>query len=111
MTTSSFQDAVGIDTNVFEHLLNKENNNADGHINELLIHLQQQNIVLLVDDGNRIAGEYNHQLGQTIRRTDDERIEIFILRYWIQYAPRLEISVQGSDQLMTVYQRSHKRTF
>ena len=101
MTTSPFQDAVGIDTNVFEHLLNKKNNNADDHINELLIHLWQQNIVLLVDDGGRIAGEYNHQVGPIIQNADDERIEVFILRYWINYAPRREVAVNGSGQLMT----------
>ena len=94
MTTSPFQDAVGIDTNVFEHLLNKKNNNADDHVNELLIHLWQQNIVLLVDDGGRIAGEYNHHLGPMIRRTDDERNEIYILRYWMTQAPRSSITVK-----------------
>ena len=101
MTTSPFQDAVGIDTNVFEHLLNKENNNADDHINDLLIHLQQQSIALLVDAGGRIAGEYKHHLDPIVRRADDERNEVYILRYWMTYAHRYEVTVNGSGPLMT----------
>ena len=100
MTTSPFQDAAGIDTNVFEHLLNRKNNTKN-HINHLLIHLQQQGIALLVDAGGRIAGEYDNQLGPIIRRTDDERNEIYILRYWMEYADRREVAVNGSGQLMT----------
>lgn len=104
MNTSPFQGAVGIDTNVFEHLLNKENN-AENHINHLLTHLQQQSIALLVDDGDRIAGEYNHHLDPIIRRADDERNEIFILRYWMTVAPRYEVTVNGAGQLMTTIRR------
>ena len=100
MTTSPFQDAAGIDTNVFEHLLNPQNN-PENHINYLLVHLQRQGIALLVDAGGRIAGEYNHHLGPIIRRTDDQRNEIYILRYWMEYAPRCEVTVNGSGQLMT----------
>ena len=99
MTDCPFQDSVAIDTNVFVHLLNPQNN-TENHINQLLVHLQQQDIVLLVDCGGRIAGEYYHHLAPIIRRTDDERNERYILRYWLEGAPRSQITVNGSSPLM-----------
>ena len=99
MTTSFFQDAVSIDTNIFEHLLNPQNNN-ERHINSLLVHLQEQGIALLVDDSERIAGEYKHRIGPIFQRTDVSLNEVSILRYWILNAPRLSITINGADQLM-----------
>ena len=99
MTTSPFQDAVGIDTNVFEHLLYPKHN-VGNHINELLVHLQQRGITLLTDKSGRIAAEYKHRLADRIQRADDKGNEVYILRYWMQYAPRREITVNGADQLM-----------
>lgn len=103
MTDSPFQDAVAIDTNVFIHLLNPQSN-PDGHINQLLTHLIGLGIALLVDDGGRIAGEYNHLLGAAISGQND-RNEIYILRYWILNAPRRSVEVSGNDALMTAISR------
>ena len=104
MTNSPFQDAVAVDTNVFEHILNPQEN-VDYHINGLLGHLQEQKARLIVDDGNRIFGEYNHRIGPIIQRSDDTRNEIYLLRYWILNAPRLPTAVMGNDELMTAIKR------
>lgn len=99
MTGGPFEDAVAIDTNVFVHLLNPQNN-QDGHINSLLGYLAEQRIALLVDDGERIAGEYNQQLVEALLGQDD-RDEIYTLRYWVLNAPRQDVPVSGNDALMT----------
>ena len=103
MTGTPFQDAVAIDTNVFIHLLNPQNN-PDGHINILLAHLSRKGVALIVDGGGRIDGEYNQQLSEAIRCQDDGN-EIYILRYWMLNAPRRAVPVSGDDPLMTAIQR------
>ena len=100
MTSSPFQDAVAIDTNVFEHLLDPQEN-ADLHINKLLVFLHELGTSLIVDNGKRISNEYNHRIGPRIANQYDTRNEIYILRYWVEYAPRQEVQVFGADTLMT----------
>lgn len=100
MTASPFQGAVAIDTNVFEHILNPQEN-LEYHINALLTHLQEKKACLIVDDGSRILGEYNHRIGPIIQNSDDTGNEIYLLRYWILNSPRLPTSVVGNDELMT----------
>ena len=92
---------VAIDTNVFQHLLNPQNN-PDSHINRLLEHLTILGTSLLVDTQGVIASEYNQQLTRRIRNADDLRNEIQLLRYWVLEAPRLKVSVTEFDQLMRV---------
>ena len=104
MTTSLFQDAVVIDTNIFEHLLNPKKN-KEGHINSLLGHLQEKGVALLVDDRKRIAGEYGDRIVPIIRSTDDTRNEVHILRYWILGAPRLCIEIDRTGDLMAAIKR------
>ncbi len=99
MTTSPFKDAVAIDTNVFEHILNCQEN-THSHINELLQHLQNQVVSLIVDDRGRIAGEYNNRIGPIIRKSDDIREAIYILRYWVLNCPRLATRLVLNDALM-----------
>ena len=98
MSNSPFQDAVAIDTNVFEHILYPQEN-INSHINGLLGHLYAEKVCLIVDDGNRILDEYNHRIGPRFRNADEESNEIYLLRYWILYAPKLSTSV-ANDQLM-----------
>ena len=100
MTDNPFKDAVAIDTNVFEHILNPQEN-VDSHITALLSHLQERNIGLIVDHGNRISGEYLNELSETISQNDDVGNEISILRYWILYAPRTDVKVTLNDNMMT----------
>ncbi len=99
MTGGPFQDAVGIDTNVFVHLLNPQNN-PDGHINGLLRHLAEQRVALLMDGGGRIAGEYERSITPLIRGLDEARNERQILRYWMAFAPSRKVEVSEGDALM-----------
>ena len=99
MTGGPFQDAAGIDTNVFSHLLNPQNN-PDGHINSLLTHLFEQQVALLVDDGGRITGEYERSITPLIQRLDEARNERQILRYWMTSAPSRKVEFSEGDALM-----------
>ena len=99
MTQLLAQDEVAIDTNVFQHLLNPQNN-ADSHINRLLEYLIRRGIALVVDNQGLIAGEYLQQLGRRLGESDDTRNEIQILRYWVLYSPRQRVSVDENDDLM-----------
>lgn len=95
---------VAIDTNVFQHLLNPQNN-PDFHINHLLEHLTILGTSLLVDSQGKIDSEYNQQLARRIRNADDLRNEIQLLRYWVLVAPRLRVSVAEFDPLMRAIRR------
>ena len=99
MTRVSFEDYVAIDTNVFVHLLNPQNN-ADSHINRLLEHLQRRGTCLLVDDRKRISGEYNHHIVPIIRGASHISNEIYILRYWVDSAHHHTIPSKRNDSLM-----------
>ena len=99
MTVSPFEDCVAIDTNVFEHLLNPQENSGS-HINELLAHLQELEVALIVDSGRRILNEYDNRLEPILKNIDNSRSEMYILRYWTRYAARREVTVNLSDALM-----------
>ncbi len=101
MTNSPFQDAIAIDTNVFEHLLNPQENSG-GHINRLLTHLIEECVALLLDKDGRIWGEYLNRIDPILENSDDRGPEIYILRHWIGAAPRLHSAVDLSDGLMTI---------
>ena len=101
MTNSPFQDAIAIDTNVFEHLLNPQENRG-GHINRLLTHLIEECVALLLDKDGRIWGEYTNRIDPILRSTDDRGAEIYILRHWIVDPPCLLLAVDLSDRLMTI---------
>ena len=104
MTNDPFKDAVAIDTNVFEHIMNPQQNVAS-HISELLSYLQERKIGLIVDQSGRVAGEYLNQLAALIGRSDDIGIEISILRYWIRRACRIPVTVTLNDDMMTAIKR------
>ena len=96
---SPLEDCVAIDTNVLEHLLNPQMN-SESHISELLIHLQEQGVQLIVDDRNRISNEYDDRLSSTLSNASYTSTEIYIMRYWIRHAARREVTVDSSDSLM-----------
>ena len=104
MTTTWFGDYVVIDTNVFLHLLNPQEN-VDSHITTLLTHLQTYGIVHIVDEGGRIQGEYLNQIGQILTRSDELGTEGDILRYWMMEAVPREIPVNLQDNLMQAIRR------
>ena len=99
MTVGPFEDCIAIDTNVFEHLLNPRRN-TESHINELLSHLQEQRVALIVDNGERILDEYDNRLDPILRNIDSSRAEMYILRYWTRYVDRISVTVNLTDTLM-----------
>ena len=100
MSGTPFEGCVAIDTNVFLHLLNPQNNPGE-HINQLLDHLDCQMIALIVDDKERISGEYNNKINPILLNSDDTREEIYILRsFFGQNARRHKVSVTMNDDLM-----------
>ena len=99
MTQLLSQDEVAIDTNVFQHMLNPQNN-ADFHINKLLEHLIRERTTLVVDGQGLVASEYQQQIGRRLGESDDVRNEVQILRYWILQAQRRQVPVNDTDNLM-----------
>lgn len=99
MTQLLTRNEVAIDTNVFQHLLNPQNN-VDSHINRLLEYLIMQRTILVVDEHGLIADEYKQQLERRLGESNDTRNEIQILRYWILHAQRHRVSVNDNDCLM-----------
>ena len=99
MTSIPFEDCVAIDTNVFVHLLNPEEN-VESHINELLQYLQREGVALIIDDGERILGEYYQNIRAVMSCSDDAGIEIYLLRYWTLLSPKLRTSLDMGDGLM-----------
>ena len=100
MTQLLTRDEVAIDTNVFQHLLNPQDN-TNSHINRLLGYLIERRATLVVDDQGLIAGEYRQQLKRRLGESDDTRNEIQILRYWILHASRHQVPLDENDDLMT----------
>ena len=101
MTGSPFKDCVAIDTNVFVHLLDTKGSNKDKHVSQFLSYLQNQKVGLVVDDKQRITGEYTQQISPAILSADDTGNEAYILRYWILDAPRELVPLAMNDRLMT----------
>jgi hypothetical protein len=90
---------ITIDTNVFEHLFNPQNNPGD-HIDILLRHLFQNRFTLCVDNKDRISGEYKNRLTPLFKRTDDHPQKVSLLRYFVLYAERRKEAVDFGDALM-----------
>ena len=101
MTQLATQGAVAIDTNVFQHLLNRQDN-VDSHINRLLEHLIGERTNLVVDAQGFIASEYKQQLERRLGESDNVRNEIQILRYWILRAQRRQVPVNDDDLMKAI---------
>jgi len=99
MTQLLARNEVAVDTNVFQHLLNPQNN-VNSHINRLLEYLISQRVTLVVDEDGLIADEYKQQLERRLGESNDTRNEIQILRYWILLAQRHRVPVNADDDLM-----------
>jgi hypothetical protein len=90
---------IAIDTNVFVHLTNPQEN-PDSHIDQILSHLAKDNPRLCVDSSNKIPNEYLEKLGPRIGSQDEQGIAIFLLRFWIAQVPREVIETDSQDHLM-----------
>lgn len=99
-------DLIAIDANVFEHLLNPQEN-TNGHIGDLLQQLIKDKIRLLVDDKDKIVNEYKSCLLSYMEKTtvDEGKAERIILRYWLlpqnKGAIHEIVLVNQLDDLMT----------
>ena len=98
MTATSFWDCVAIDTNVWIHLLNPQDN-VDSHINKLLDNLRRQGIALIVDDQGKIAKEYLNSVFRRYQGMDETQSERYLLRYCLR-APRRVVTLNDLDDLM-----------
>ena len=103
MTTLPFQDAVAIDTNVFVHIKNREQN-PDRHIHHLLGELVEQEVELLVDDG----GFINHEYGEVIRMVEGNSVdaeETYLLQYFTDVNFQRKVAVDRQDRLMAAIRK------
>jgi hypothetical protein len=90
---------VAIDTCVFLHLFN-DGNNPDSHIEQLLNHLFKKRYRLGVDSTQKIANEYTEYLEPIIRNSDETKLQVPILRFWMNVDLRETINVEAEDLLM-----------
>lgn len=98
MTATTPVDSIAIDTNVFEHLLNPQEN-VCGHIDVVLKYLEDCNATLISDSKGRIEGEYDNRLGRLIECAP-EGPQRQILEYWINVCHRYKVDLKFDDQLM-----------
>ena len=92
-------DYIVIDTNIFEHLFNPQNN-INGHITGLFDFLLKDKINLLVDSKGRIHAEYKHRLAQKIQQAYEQPKIRSILKYYLAPANHKPIDVDQGRELM-----------
>ena len=93
------RDFIAIDTNIFEHLLNPQNNTND-HVYKLLKQLLIiDKIKLLVDGKKKITDEYDKRLTPRVKQINDDSKKRRLLRYWIKSENRKYVKV-SEDELM-----------
>ena len=98
MITAPFGDCVAIDTNVWVHLLNPQDN-VNSYIDRLLDYIRRQGIALIVDDQGEIAREYRNSVSPRYLGMDETRNERYMLRYCLN-APRRVVTLNELDDLM-----------
>lgn len=100
---------IVIDTNVFEHLFNPQNNTCN-HINILLFSLKENKTKILVDQQNNIIIEYNSRLRERIKNADENHETRTIIRFYlINSENHVKISVNCKEPLMRKIKRIIKR--
>ncbi len=99
MSTHLFQDEVAIDTNVFVHLRNPEQN-PDGHIHHLLGVLVEQGVKLLVDNRGVIHGEHDHHVIPMLEGSSVNGGEVYLLQYFMDVNFQRGVVVAPRDGLM-----------
>ena len=103
MTDYPFQDAVAIDTNVFVHLLNPEQN-PDGHIHRLLGFLIVQELALIIDEQGAIRREYERHIEPMFKGNSVVGNELYLLTHWMKPEAQAIVSVSRNDDLMRAIQ-------
>ena len=99
MTSEADPNTIAIDTNVFMHLLDKDEN-TNAHINSLLGALIQRQYKLLIDAGNKINGEYWSNVAPLLSRLSESSNERYLLGYFVRQEAKLPVTVEESDDLM-----------
>ena len=100
MNDFPFQHAVAIDTNVFEHLFNCQENTGH-HINNLLLYLKSNDVKLLMDNELRILKEYKKIIEPRLSANSDHLNEIQVMRSWLIDNPPITVTVNNLDELMS----------
>ena len=90
---------VVIDTNVFVHLTNAQEN-PDSHIDQLLNHLAKAEPTLCIDSTNKIASEYEEKLGPRIRNQSETGLAVYLIRFWMIAVRREIVELDGTSLLM-----------
>ena len=94
-------DAIAIDTNVFEHILDPEMN-VGNHINELLETLAFDDVSLIVDAERRIQNQYRNRLEEKFNNASEKGNSLYIYKLWFEKRmnARKIVHVNLSDDLM-----------
>ena len=92
-------DCIAIDTNIFEQLLNPQNNTGD-HITRILEVLTRYKIKLLVDNGDRIKKEYQNRIKPLILRQLENPMHRVVLQYSLAPENYEKKAINGGDDLM-----------
>ncbi|MCZ0932105.1 MAG: hypothetical protein OXJ52_03015 [Oligoflexia bacterium] len=74
-------DSIAIDTNVFEHLMNKKYNKNE-HISKLLKRFEKKNTSLLVDSKGEIRKEYSRRLLKYIKSAKENELRILLMIFY-----------------------------
>lgn len=90
---------IGIDTNIFLHLLNPLENH-DSHIDKLLGQLIEMQYFLLEDSTKKIGNEYLKMIVPMLRNKDETRPQLPLLRYWMNPDIRHSVELNPKDSLM-----------
>lgn len=104
MNTSPFQDAVAVDTNVFVHLRNPQEN-PDRHIDHLLRRLVEQRVKLLVDEDGFINHEYKEHVISMLKGSLVDAGEAYLLGYFMSVDAQRKVAVDRQDRLWAEIRR------
>lgn len=95
---------IAIDTCVFIHLLNPQNN-EDAHIDKLLSHLINDNFMLLIDSTGKIAKDYQAQVIPMFKGVYEMGTQLYLLRQCMQTERRTTVGLDPTDRLMTAIKK------
>ena len=93
-------DWVAVDTNVFEHLMNPQNNTGN-HIHQLLTQFIKDKILLLIDDKKKIIHEYLQNFQEYLKYESDRMGEGRLLFHFFKKENHKIVCVDPSDSLMS----------
>ena len=90
---------IAVDTNVFLHLLNRQED-PDSHIDHLLIHLAREGYVLCVDSLGKISAEYQEKIEPALKDASDMGIARILLSHWMK-GERIQVTIDLQGALIS----------